>query len=451
MSARDVDWSAQEFLDDLDDLPADRALRELAREEWDWQQPTVEAVARRLVEMYGALVSVENAIADPEPSPSVPTCEKVPINAAVPDFSEGGLSGGEPPETADDLNHTPDALAAIQASISRSRERQRKVLALIERGEVAHAKRLATCARKSVQLECPELAGGCGSDDNYVPLHCDSRLCPDCMKRRQGRLAEKYTETVAGWDHATMLRLSLPERVDPADLEDAVSELREAFGRFRRRVIQPEGEHQGKRWVWWRDGEQPADHYWKPALHGAGRHDLVRRFQQRYVEQGRGIPVEELLTEGFYGVDVKEKEDGRLNVHLHVLAECPYLPQAALAAEWDDIVGAPVVDIRRIEERGEQDAESALMEVVGYAAKAPEYESVDAEADYFQALKGAKLIQPFGELHGNTPDVFGLLRCGDCENAPRWWNYHGVVDGQYSTAIVGGSSADGDRPPPEET
>jgi len=314
---------------------------------------------------------------------------------------------------------------------------------------VAHAKRLALCARKSVQLECPTMAGGCGSDQNYVPVHCDSPLCPDCAKRKQGRLIEKYRDTVAGWDHPAMFRLSLPRRVQPRNQEHAVDELREAFGNLRRRVIPPEGEHQGVRWVWKKDGGEPADYYWKQRLMQAGKRDLAAYLEKAYVNQGKGIPFEEIVPSGFYGIDIKQDpDDGTLNVHLHILADVAHLPQPALAAVWDDVIGAPVVDIRRVEERGEMGAESAVAEVVGYAVKPPEFESVEDEAAYFTALKGSKMIQPFGQLHGNTPEVFGLLRCCDCERAPRYWNYLGVVDGDISTALVG-SGPDGDRPPPE--
>jgi hypothetical protein len=327
------------------------------------------------------------------------------------------------------------------------------VIALLEEGEVAHARRLAECRRTSVQLECPEAGGGCGSEENYVPINCGSRLCPDCMNRKTGKVVGQYRERVAAWDAPTMLRLSLPDRVSRDGLVDAIDGLREAFGNLRRRVVPAEGTHRGeegelKRWVWQSDGGEPADHYWGSLLYGMGHRDLAARWETKYVNQGRGIPFDEIVSEGFYGVDIKQKEDGRFNVHLHVLADCPYLPQAALSSVWDDLVGAPVVDIRRVEDRGEFDKESALMETIGYAAKAPEFENPQDGAKYLTSLKGTKLIQPFGNLHGNTPDVEAALRCGDCEMQPAYWNYQGVVSGCTETVLVG-SGPEGDRPPPE--
>jgi hypothetical protein len=344
------------------------------------------------------------------------------------------IAGGDVEDLGEAVRHGVDATEALLAVLGRGDRRQRLVVELIEAGEVSHALRLATCGRRSVQLRCPDgLAGGCGHEENYVPINCDSRLCPDCGKRRQGQVAGQYREVLEGWRHPTMLRLSLPERVDVEDLEGAVDALRGAFGRLRRRVIPTSGRHQGKRWVWSSDGGAPADHNWKAALLAAGRHDLARRWQKRYVEQGRGIPMDELLRAGLYGIDAKQGADGTVNVHVHVLADVPYIPQAALASVWDDLTGAPVVDVRRVEERGSADRESALMETVGYAAKPPEYETFDAAVEYATALKGSKLIQPFGELYGNTPDVEAELRCAGCEQSPAWWDYMGTVNDRIET------------------
>lgn len=361
-----------------------------------------------------------------ESTVSLATCEKIPTS----DRDRAARS----PETYEFVQRVSDAREAIQASIGKSREIQRKVLALVAVGEVSHALRLANCRQKSVQLECPQMAGGCGSEDNYVPIHCDSRLCPECMRRRQGQLAQKYRPVVMGWDHPTMFRLGSPKRVSPERVETAVDALRGAFGRLRRRVIPPDGDG----WAW-KD--------WKRALCAVGRHDLARRWQKRYVDQDKGIPFNEVVPAGFYGIDVKQGADGSLNVHAHVLAEIPWLPQAALSALWGEIHAAPVVDIRRVDGRGEQDMENAVMEVVGYAAKAPEFQKSADEAEYLMALKGSKLIQPFGELHGNTPESIGLLRCCDCEVSPAYWNYLGVLNGCHETAIVGDGTVGGKDPP----
>jgi len=435
----------------------DRTLRGQARQERE---------ARLLVQFYGAACAATAG----EPQASLATCEKVPMPGGESGANRGAKQSGGlddpasesenhakesdtntgrcPPtvtpqeaekgkgtefvESADDLHGISPGLEAIRASLSRDRERQRKVLALIQAGEVAHAKRLAMCNRQSVQLEC----AGCGSDENYVPVSCGSRLCEDCMNSRMGEKAHQYLPVVEQMEQPTHIRLSLPFRVesDPESVQHGVDGLRGAFNRLRRRVVPPSGDG----WEW-RD--------WKRYLRTFNYHDLARRWQKRYVEQGKGIPVKEILRSGVYGIDIKQQDDGRLYIHMHIIVDVPWIPRAALASLWDDVIDAQNVWIERIDSDGRKDEETALMEVVGYAAKAPEYESVEDEVAYLKALKGSKLLQPFGDLHGNTPPAPSELRCCTCERVPRHWRYLGVVDGYYETAVVHGG--DVDRPPPK--
>ena len=406
-------------------------LREFATVHWGdrWAGASKDAIERRLER---TLTDRAESSSDGEPTVSLANCEKVPIPAdADSESADGGSDRSSEPdyaETISDLEHISDATEALQASVSRSRERQEKVLGLIEAGEVAHAKRLALCGRRSVQLEC----GRCASDENYVPVTCGSRLCEDCMNEKMGRVAGQYLPVVKGWDHPTMLRLSLPNRVEPERVETAVDALRGAFGRLRRRKVQVD------------DGTFKK---WMGAMRALGERKLAKRWEMER-KQGRGIPMDEIMRSGFYGIDIKQGDDGTLNVHLHVLADIPYLPQSVLSDLWDELVDAPVVDIRRVEQRGDNDEESALLEVIGYAAKAPEYESVDDEVAYYEALKGSKLIQPFGDLHGNTPDAGLPMYCCTCEESPSQWLYQGVVNDGGTCTVGVGSPPDGDRPPP---
>jgi len=120
--------------------------------------------------------------------------------------------------------------------------------------------------------------------------------------------------------------------------------------------------------------------------------------------------------------------------------DAAYIPQAALSSVWEDLTGAPVVDVRR----GDQEA---LRDVVGYVCKPPEFESVEAQIDYLTTLKGRQLLQPFGSLYGNTPEKEGLLRCANCDVVPVWWDYLGIVDEFYDTMTPTWEES-GDRPPP---
>jgi hypothetical protein len=407
----------------LDDSETAQRLRDFATTHWGdaWKGASVSAIEHRL-----ARTLTDHAIRsqDREPSPSLATCEKVPTISDHPEESPDYA------ETVEELGYVSDATDAIRAALGRDRDRQEKVLALVQAGEVAHAKRLATCKRKSVQLEC----GHCGSDENFVPMSCGSRLCEDCMNEKMGEVAGQYLPVVENWENPTMIRLSLDRRVKPERVEQAVDALRGAFGRLRRRKVP----HDGDGWSWT---------HWRMLLCANGAVGLAKRLD-RERQEGRWVPVEDVIRSGFYGIDIKQKEDGRLNVHMHVLADVPWFPQSALSELWDDLVDAPVVDIRQISSRGSNDEESALMEVIGYAAKAPEYESVEDEVEYFQALKGSKLVQPFGDLHGNTPDSGLPMYCCTCEESPEKWLYLGVVEDGGTCTVGVGSPPDGDRPPP---
>lgn len=297
-------------------------------------------------------------------------------------------------------------------------------MALIDVDETNHARRFVDCMRKSAQLECPPIAGGCGSNDNYVPITCDSRLCPECGRRRAGQVASRFGPVVSSWDHPTMIGVGLPKRIEPDQdsIETAIDALRGAFGSLRRRVIPPKGD--GWSWVQWRS-----------ALVRVGSYQLARRVQREYVDKGRGIPFTEIVSSGFYAIDVKQQDDGNLNIHLHIIANCPWLPQAALSRMWDELIAAPVVDVRRIDGRGTRDAEQAALEVAGYAAKAPSYNTAEDKAEYLKAVKGNKLVQPFGELHGDTPERGGRLHCSECKQTPGYWNYVEIVDGAYDNMM----------------
>jgi hypothetical protein len=380
-----------------------------------------------------------------------------------------------------------DATEALRIALSRTRDRQEKVLELIKADQVAHAKRLASCGRRSVQLGC----GDCGSEDNFVPISCDSPLCPDCRNKKMGRVANQYLPVVKSWDRPKHIRLGTPKRVEPEpeEIERAVGALRGAFSRLREKKVPPSSDGiesiNSNGWEW---------ELWRSALLSYGHHDLVRRWERRYVRparhtvedcdgcyterhrcgdagnrghsvdecpncweerhrceyagiQRKGIPMSEIIRSGIYGIDLKQGDDRTVFPHMHAIVDLPYLPQAALAQMWYEVIGAHNPYINEIDQQGDSDRESALMEVIGYAAKAPEYVDVEDQVAYFEALKGSKLIQPFGELHGNTPDAGLPMYCCSCERSPDMWNYVGTVDGRYETVGVG-AAPDGDRPPP---
>lgn len=496
--------------------------------------------ARLAVQFYGAIVAYHRQKLPSQFDPSLATCEQLWDPSAVPDFSDGGLSGGTPGEPGESPNstetdgankeisenstnvaktgatiegfsdtpgpdrpptvagsgsegtlgeteqtsidavergrlgdpgdgdllglvyrlgvedneravgiaqeakHSADAREALYGALEREdAERREKVLRLIETGVVGEARRLALCGRQSVQLECPDefWAGGCGHEENYIPISCGSRLCPDCMDSQIGQKVERYGRVVSEWADPTFYTLTIENVSDAERGTDAVVG---AFRRLRDRHIAPDGDG----WHWYSEnGEDPATG-WKAQLLRAGKHDFARSLQQRYVEQGKQIPVSELLKGGIYGIDVKQKGPDEWNVHLHVLADAHWIPQQALSATWADLTGAPVVDIRRIYGRAGEDVEGALLDTVGYACSAPEFESIEDAVAYMTAMKNRRFVQSFGTTHGSVPDLEGQLLCARCENNPVRWNYLGIANKPMDT-MGRTHSADSDSPPPE--
>jgi hypothetical protein len=270
----------------------------------------------------------------------------------------------------------------------------------------------------------------------------------------------------------TPVHLTLTKK-NYADPVTGREEMIEDLGKLRRKTIPFEGEtvretEDGetvrKSWSWW-DGADVEDfegdhEQWKVKLQAQGRHDLVRRLQREYVDYeytnitgthvGRNIPFDELHDGGLYGVDIKQQDWGRYHIHAHVVIDLAYVPQAALAAAWEEVTGgACVVDVRSIYDReGSENAAEALSETVGYAVKPPEFESLEDEVEYVTAAKGSPSVHPFGKLHGNSADVDGLI-CANCELEPVEWRYCGTVDERRDTVGKAWETDRGKDPPGE--
>jgi hypothetical protein len=422
---------------------------------------------RLITEFYAAYRAYSANPATPENPPSLDNCERSPISAetGATDSETVDLSEAEREELqmvvamgVDDVGRAVDIVtagrygadSAIHAALGREKERQWKVLSLLERGDPSHAFRLATCGKRSVQLQC----GCCESEDNYVPVSCDSRLCPDCQDSKIGQNIGKYEDRVREMETPVLLTLTEENFSDPIEGRETMME---DLGRLRRRTIPFEGstrretedgEIVEKSWCWWNGtGLEDIDEdqeQWKIKLQAQGRYDLVRRLQTQYVNYeyeditgthvGRNIPFEELYDGGIYGIDIKQQGPFEYNVHAHVLIDMAYVPQAALSAVWEDITdGACVVDVRTIYNRQQREnVAEALAETVGYAVKPPEFEDLDDELAFVQAAKGCPTVHPFGSLHGSGSQD-GYLICADCEQIPREWHYAGTIDGTHDT------------------
>jgi hypothetical protein len=468
-----------------------RSLVGPASEDWEnfdrnWfdQLPSHEQsrLTRLIVQFYGAYRSYRRNPDTPENPPSLDNCERspTPVETAATDTLDVELDSDEREllqlvlqmgvndiESAARIVSGPTdrVKQTIYAALERDdQERQWKALKLLERDDINHAYRLATCGRTSVRLEC----GHCGSDDNYVPTSCDSRLCPDCNNKNIGKNIEKYQTAVSAMQTPVLLTLTIENVDDPvAGREDLMSD----FSSFRRRSIPFEGSTQRetedgeiveKSWSWWEgttvDAIDENHEQWKLKLQEQGRNDLVRRLENRYVHYtyenitgthtGRNIPLDELYNGGVYGIDISQQGYDEYNVHAHVLIDMPYVPQAALSAVWEDVTdGSCVVDVRGIYDRRDADnIEEALAETVGYAVKPPEFEELEDELEFVEAAKGSASVHPFGDLHGSGTSS-GHLICSSCKETPLSWEYCGAVQGEWDN--MGKSWEDRGKDPPE--
>lgn len=76
------------------------------------------------------------------------------------------------------------------------------------------------------------------------------------------------------------------------------------------------------------------------SLIGAGEVSHAKRLEVQYVKQIKWIPIEEVVPTGFYEIDIKQNDDPTspeyrtFNVHIHILADLAWLPQAALSELW---------------------------------------------------------------------------------------------------------------------
>jgi hypothetical protein len=457
------------------------------REEWGFDDVgvVIDRAQRLAIQTYGGVVAADLCESTPTTDPSLATCEQLDPSYAVgrlpnselgEDTPTGELQrdalamamqmGVEDPDRAAYLAQvSPDSFDILSELGGTTDDRREKILQLLEQGDPSQAKRMALCGEQSVQLECPDEwgAGGCGHEDNYVPITCDSRLCDDCMSGRMGRLVEQYREAVQGWDNPTFITATVEnaEAVTGAELADAVDDLRDDFNYWRKRTIPKQGktvrDGSVKRWAWNAfNQEEPADP-WRQQLRRNSNIELINRIEEEYINYeykditglnvGREIPLEELLHGGFYAIDVKQVGDCEFNIHIHALVDMNYVPQAALAAEWEKVTGGdPVIDVRRIYGRGES-SENAVAEVVGYATKPPEFDDTEMQVEYVLETKGRRYVQPFGYLHQNVPDQTGRLECANCEETPNWWTYRGLVREPHDN--MGKSWETGDKPPPD--
>jgi hypothetical protein len=102
------------------------------------------------------------------------------------------------------------------------------------------------------------------------------------------------------------------------------------------------------------------------------------------------------LRGGLYSIEAKRTDEGGWNVHIHILCEGSYIPQAELSQAWLKITGdSPVVDIRAVYSRVE-----GLKYLLKYLLKAPDVKGCADE--YNEAFRGVRMVSAFGNWYNQA-------------------------------------------------
>jgi DNA-directed RNA polymerase subunit RPC12/RpoP len=187
---------------------------------------------------------------------------------------------------------------------------------------------------------------------HVVKLRCGDRTCAVCREKDFWRMFKGYLESVEAIKRPKLLTLTL--RNVPELKREHIRGLRKSFTKLMHR-----------KW---------------------------------YKDRVRG---------GLQTIEIVNKGNG-WHVHMHVLLDAEYLPQRKIAKDWQEITGDSfMVDIR---EAGT--VKEGLKYCLKYLSKAPVLSG--HEEEYREAVKGLRLVQPFGTLYGELVMRLPSLPCPDC-------------------------------------
>jgi hypothetical protein len=241
------------------------------------------------------------------------------------------------------------------------------------------------------------VADCCG--DNFAqPASCGHRLCPVCMRRRSAKLSSRLEKIISGaffkWKEKTgkkvvekieFIKMKNPKHI-VLTLENVPKLNRFYFKRIR-----------------------------------------------RYFEKLRHRNIFDKCIGGFYSVETTYNDkEKNWHVHLHVIADIPYIPQRELSATWKDITGSYIVHIKQIGSSG-QSAMEASKEIAKYVVKPGEFMGdPDLINEYLDAVKGLRLVSTFGYYYGKEL-IEDDENKPDCECGKNQWR---KLEGFYSIDFV---------------
>lgn len=207
----------------------------------------------------------------------------------------------------------------------------------------------------------------CG-EKRKITLRCKGRTCPDCRRSEYWRLIKSYEGLVDRMVNAKHAIFTIPNV--PRLTKGIILKLTRSIKKLFRRKF--------------------------------------------YQERVRG---------GLLAVELTNIGNG-WHPHAHVLLDADFLPQKKLDADWKKLTGG-MVHIKAHEPR------NALRYLLKYVGKAPDIYRVDQgsggfkrycrpeerdrrDAEFNAAMKGLRMVQPFGVLYGKEKPTKPVLTCVQC-------------------------------------
>lgn len=187
-----------------------------------------------------------------------------------------------------------------------------------------------------------------------VKLSCGDRTCPECRRKWFGHHFKFLVDCVRTWKSPYFLTLTIKNIPDYLWGTYCVKDLRQMFGRLR------------------------------------------RRFKR--------------ISGGFYVVQATNYGRG-WHLHLHVLFDGSFIRQNEISKAWEEITeGSFMVDIRQV-----QSPKTAVRYLLSDFLQAPRIRPED-HVNYNGVFKRSRLVQPFGiyrKIKLRIP--FNCPECGRCE------------------------------------
>lgn len=175
---------------------------------------------------------------------------------------------------------------------------------------------------------------------------CHDRLCPFCANARSRNVADDLAKILEGMKTPRLMVLTIKSVA--GELRDQLTFLRRSFGKLRRRS----------------------------AFHAR-------------------------VKGGAYTVEVTVNPKSRLwHPHLHIIFDGEYFPQRLLRHLWHDVTGsAEIVWVSAV-----KDAPGMARELAKYIGKVQRIDDLDDDQirEYARSVRGARMVQTFGDRHGCT-------------------------------------------------